>query len=208
MAGVVADEADSFRREHAYTELVCAALRKHEAMLRRCFGRLALQADWPASSAAALRSTATSSQTAAAAAAAAQGISCDAWVHGMRNFKIVGGDLSERDALNCFIWSRMVVENAATVRGQAREHTLPFEGWLEAVCHLATLKALPTEAEMEASGSVDAGEHMLKLMNANDPSEYERALKERGRAWCSEPPRDLARCVEHTIAILGALIMG
>ena len=49
-------------------------------------------------------------------------------------------DLSERSALNCFTWSRMVVEESGTVRAQRREAALPFEGFMEAVCHLATLK--------------------------------------------------------------------
>ena len=44
-----------------------------------------------------------------------------------------------------------------------QENNLPFEGFLEALCRLSMLKALPTDAELEETGCSDAGVFMQRL---------------------------------------------
>ena len=55
------------------------------------------------------------------------------------------------DALLCFAWSRMLVIDGWTDRGHAKESCLPFEGFLEALCRVSALMALPTDAEVNES---------------------------------------------------------
>ena len=57
-------------------------------------------------------------------------------------------DLSERDALRCFSWSRMAVEDYQSHKGHHKNTVLPFEGFLEALCRVAAQKALATDEEV------------------------------------------------------------
>ena len=53
---------------------------------------------------------------------------------------LIGADLTERDATLAFSWSRVCVCDVSDERGQARDSQLPFEGFLEALVHIALLK--------------------------------------------------------------------
>ena len=45
-------------------------------------------------------------------------------------------DLSERDCLRCYSWSRMAVRDYKTKRGAYEATHLPFEGFLEVHMHM------------------------------------------------------------------------
>ena len=45
----------------------------------------------------------------------------------------------------------MCVIDAQSIVGRIKEMHLPFEGFLEAVCRVAAIKALPTDTEVEAA---------------------------------------------------------
>jgi hypothetical protein len=57
----------------------------------------------------------------------------------------------------CAFMLRRAVTNPDTARGKIKEENLSFEGFLEAICRLSLVKALPTATEIEASGCADAG---------------------------------------------------
>lgn len=121
----------------------------------------------------------------------------------MKALAFVGVDLSERDMRFSFVWSRMAVIDARTERGFLRECCLPFEGFLEALCRVAVLKALPTDDEVLASGCAQTGEYMDWLKVTHE-EEYEEMLATRGLAWGDAPSTaaETARAVCKTIEII------
>jgi hypothetical protein len=66
-------------------------------------------------------------------------------------------EMALADALLCFAWSRMLVIDGWTGRGHAKESNLPFEGFLEALCRVSALMALPTDAEVNESACLFDG---------------------------------------------------
>jgi len=93
------------------------------------------------------------------------------------------------------------VLDETTDRGHLRETHLPFEGFLEALCRLAGLKALPRHDEIEEAGAADAGDFLLKL-KADDADEYHEFLANRGTPWGEEPSQPLAQCIGHLCALI------
>ena len=78
-----------------------------------------------------------------------------------------------------------------------------FEGFLEALCRLSGLKALPTDEEITKAGCSHAGSYMAKL-RIEDEETYEKIMEERSTPWSERftPPQPMARLVEHTICMI------
>jgi hypothetical protein len=66
----------------------------------------------------------------------------------VKRLDLINADLSERDVAFAFTWSRMVVAQPYSAVGSIKNQHVPFEGWLEALCRLSALKALPTDLEL------------------------------------------------------------
>jgi len=189
-----AAEPNAFRRGHAYSETITAALRRNEATLARCFGSIAQLGNQLCGKLTAK----VSGQTV---------IWFAGWVPALKALEIIGDDLSERSAVLCFAYSRMAVADYMSAKGHAKEQALPFEGFLEVCCRFAYLKALPTEADLIAhkSHTMSAGRYLASLAD-NDHPRYVRLLSERRRPWASEPPQDLPRCVDRLSSVLDVWI--
>ena len=95
----------------------------------------------------------------------------------------------------------MVVVDDSSAVGHLRETHITFEGFCEALCRVAVLKALPTDEEIDEAESADAGAYMEEL-RARDATSYTRMLQERQVAWGEEPPQPEERCVAHLLAII------
>lgn len=76
-----------------------------------------------------------------------------------------------------------------------------FEGFLEAICRLAVLKALPTDVEIEMADQTDAGTYLLNLKE-NDESAWNELLSSRCAPWPGTPSQPMHQCVEHMISII------
>ena len=82
-----------------------------------------------------------------------------------------------------------------------REAHLPFEGFLEALCRVAALKALPTDEEIQGAHCVDA-DMFLVTMRADDEVRYATFLAERASKWGARPRQPFERCVAHVVSML------
>ena len=137
--------------------------------------------------------------------AAAMVLSLDEWMALMRALDMIGIDLTERDATLCFVWSRMVVIDGWSEAGHLRESDLPFEGFLEAICRMSTLKSLPTDEEIEEASTLDEGVTdaacYLEWLKASDETGFDRMNKERAIAWGEEPTQPIDRCIAHTLSL-------
>jgi len=170
-------EPDHFRRGYCYSEPVCLVLKAHEALLHEIY-------DWIRAFECPL------------GVDPAKHLTLRVWMRATRALEVMNIDLSERDCLRCFSWSRTVVIDYKTLRGQYEATHLPFEGFMEALCRIAMQKALPTQAEMDEGGDRDAVAFIGRLSNVK------AFLDERKRRWCSdEPVAGFEIRVKHIISI-------
>ena len=177
-------ESNVFRDTFCYNEPVDIVLRRHEANLRLIFGGIA------GSEGASIGNTLSV-------------MLCDLgeWKTFLRGLGLVGPDLTDRDGTMCFCWARMAVIDGESKKGSLKERNLPFEGFLEAICRLSVLKALPTDDEIATAGFSDAGLYMRHLKET-DENAYEKMLAARAAPWPGAAPQPIERCVEHIITII------
>ena len=215
-------DPNEFRTRHAYLEPVCDVLAVHEATLRDVFARLSKPSAVAASgehtrprtaspprvsSPSRGSSTSGASSPSRASRAAIPTLSAEQWVQGVRAFGLLGDDLTEADALRSFAWSRMGIPDPfKPFKRGGRDGLLCFECFLELVCHLACLKALPTDEEIADAGARDAGSYSSR-QKLDNRAAFARFCKERARPWAAEPPTDLAKRLEHTISWLGVCVL-
>jgi hypothetical protein len=141
---------DDFRRQVCYTEAVTEVLFSRQSSLKAAFSGLAA-------------STPGCPPTL---------LSMPCWLGFLRGLgNMIGPDLTLRDAVLCFSWSRMAVIDELTVRGRLKATHLPLEGFYEGFTRMAMLKSLPTTEEIAAAGCSDAGDFILTMQEA-DPDRY------------------------------------
>ena len=132
----VLQDSNAFRRRFCYIEETDAVLRKHEQMLVDLYTVYAGRRGGASGRATKLEQTL---------------LGYDEWTFLLRDFAFIGEDFTTRDATLCFVWSRMMVANPETVKGDIKARNLCFEDFLEAIVRTATLKALPTDEEIRAA---------------------------------------------------------
>jgi len=193
-------EPNDFRRAAAYTEEVSAVLAEHEASLRALYRAVAVRRG-----------------------PSKELLSALGWQAFLRRLGLFGRDVTERDGALCFTWSRMAVADPYAAKGHLKETHLPFEGFLEGLCRLAVVKALPTDAEIESSHAGGA-KQLLDELCTERPDEHERFLEGRrsmwraayeatggpagGAAFCALAPvaQPLCRALDHLIRVILATI--
>ena len=178
---------DDFRRRHAYTEPVCEELERSHGWLRRCFElgtSLNLNRGAPPRSSLIL----------------------EQWLELCHLLDVVGPDLGEREAVLCFSWSRMAVIDASSMRGRHKEGSLPFEGFVEALCRAAALKVLPTDADIAQRRVRDAADciGLMRQEYMEGVSKYDLLMSKCRVPWgcIARPPQPMARRIVHLFAIM------
>lgn len=174
-----------FRLRHLYTEALDAVLRPKLPTLRVIFEGLVARG----------KSTGRRHKL----------LSLQDWIAFIKAAHISGTDATDRDATLCFVWSRMCVTDERTEVAHLREEMLPFEGFLEALCRLSTLKAFPNDAEIAAAGSScpDAAAY-LRGLQLNFADKYHALMADRKGVWGREPLQPVHRCMDHLWSLLTA----
>lgn len=179
---LVTTDRNVFRRCFCYPEATCLVLKRYERQLHDIFEYIA----------------SFGSGVTSATSGKVPTITLKEWLGALKHLEIMDLDLSERDALRCFSWSRMAVEDDQSVKGNYKNTVLPFEGFMEGLCRIAAQKALPTEDEV--GGIKKVGEYMANMKTMTIDA-YTALLMERRRPWASEPPDDFARAVDSVISL-------
>jgi hypothetical protein len=126
-------DANDFRKRIAYTKEVHQVLVARETTLKNIFGALCERGH-------------------TAKRAPMGRLALEDWLDFLNRVELIDFDLTSRDAALSFLWARMVV----AVEGRRREFTLTFEDFMEAMCRMSSLKALPTADELKAAGCTHA----------------------------------------------------
>jgi hypothetical protein len=129
-------------------------------------------------------------------------LNIDEWLAFLRAARMIGPDLSERDACLAFAWSRMGVVDARTELGHLRSECVPLEGFIEALCRVSALKAMPSDQELAKAGGGKNAATFFEELRVKDNDAYTKLLKERSRSWGSEPSQSLDRCITHFLCML------
>lgn len=174
------DAPNEFRKTYLYSKAVNSVLRWHELSLRNIFD--------------AISSVGSESPTSL--------IDLEAFLRAIASLEIIAVDATERDCSLCFVWSRMSVVDGRTHKGKHKESFLPFEGFLEAICRVAVLKAFPTDAEIRNAGCAHAGAYLDQL-EEEDSEAYEELIESRNTDFGDEPDyQPIHRCVAHLIEMM------
>lgn len=181
--------ANDFRGECCYTEDVSNVLIQYEPSLRRLF--LAVGG---------------SDAAEVASKHLASLWSLSEWLAFLRKCRLLGSDLTERDAKLAFAWARMAVIDGQSDKGAVKESNLPFEGFLEAICRLSILKSLPTEDEIKEAGHVDCGAYMLDL-KISDETAYDKLVDSRAAPWPGSATQPPSQLVEHMVSFMFHLVV-
>ena len=178
LAPVAGGARDDFRGACCYREDVDRVLRRHEVGLRVMFERYS-EGTPP------------------------DDCMCfDEWKDFCVDLGFVDAAFTLREAMACFVRSRMQAVDECSERGWSRTTNLGLEDFLEAVVRVSTMKALPTDAEVDRAGCSDAGQFLLQLRGER-PADFQRFLAERAvdplRPGATQP---VARCVEHLCMLM------
>lgn len=118
-------------------------------------------------------------------------------------YRLLGDDLTERDATLCFVWSRMKFIDVQLPATRIKWTHLSFEDWLEALCRIAKLKAWPTDDEVRQAGFPNAGSYVLEMRDRT-PESWPQWVVGRATPWGGTPRLPIAYCVSCLCELLVA----
>lgn len=168
--------ADDFRREFCYNEPVHDELIKHKRSLRAIY------------------------DVYAADTMPMELMGFPDWMLLMKHLLFFDEAFQQREGCLAFVFARLRAIDENSQRGKTRCNHLSFEDFLEAIVRCATMKALPTTAELLLLGAADCGSFMTEL-RAN-PQAYNVFVEARERSWGDKLRQPIERCVEHLISLI------
>ncbi len=174
-------DANAIRRNYCYTEPIDAVLTSRRRSLRAIFDAYA----------GCLR--------VGLADAKNRRMGYDEWQLLLKHLLVYDKSFQQREGTLTYAWCRMRVVDEASARGRARLNGLSFEDWLEALVRVSTMKALPTDAELDAAGAADAGAYLIALRGR--PASYDAFVEARDAKWNSTPSQPIDRCLTHLLAL-------
>ena len=184
--GLIFHDANKWRIKNCYPKETCAVLGHHEETLRNLFkiysGDIKQAADQGSSKL----------------------MGVDEWAQLVSDVGIVK-EIGVRRTYLIFVNSRMTVVDGSTKRGVENNTQLTFEGFVEGIVRLASLKALPIDREMKAKGFQYPGEYLGSLMNEGS-NVYNKWLTKTQRAMCKGRMDPIWRRVDMFILLLVSIV--
>ena len=144
-------DADDFRRDRLYFEEVEVGFRPHLKALRIVYDKYAmLKPDGGKPT-----------------------FSLNEWITVLNDGRLIGDELTMREARLCFFWSRMVV--ADEVKNRHKLFTLSWVEFLEALARIADMINLPTDAMLAEAGAENMVDYEFKVrkMLPEDRAKFE-----------------------------------
>ena len=173
-------DPNSFRRKYCYIESVCKVFDRLKRSLRMLFD---LYADPPG-----------------VKTPEAHVLHFHDWMKMLKDLCFFDEAFQQRDGTLIFVFSRLRVVDEESERGKRKLSTLSFEDFLEALVRVATMKALPTRAELALLGARDAGTFLIELRS--NPTTYAAFVKARVRGWDDPLRQPIHRCLEHLLSLI------
>jgi hypothetical protein len=133
------NDSNDFRRERMYNEAVDMVLKKHNKRLQMIFKVFAQP-----------KIGLTKYQL----------MNMDEWMYLCKTCELFDSDFTQREGKLAFAWSQMAV--ADEVRRRVPFTCITFEDFLEAVCRICDMKALPTDDDLLRAGVKTAGKFFHK----------------------------------------------
>ena len=181
----VHQDSNEFRRRYCYIEEVDKVLRKWEGSLRTLYtiyaggdGRIARDDEVISSKL----------------------LDYPEFLKLCKDLRLIDSDFSSREATIVFIWSRMAVVAEDDKKGRIKLCHLSFEDFLEAIVRMATMKSMPFDDEIEASGSADGGQYLLELQE--HPTLHKMFLDSHHQEWDDPPLQPIHRSVDHLASLI------
>ena len=119
------NDQTTYRNKECYIEEIDKVLRKHEKSMRNLFRAIATQ---------------DKAMPRAVRKDVGPIVTYSTWKVLVKSLGLLGTDVSDREANQCFVGSRMMVLEPYTDRGAYKSTGLPFEGFMEALVRLAGIK--------------------------------------------------------------------
>ena len=102
----------------------------------------------------------------------------------------------------------MCVLDETTDRGHMKESHLPFEGFLEALVRICSIKATPFDSQIEEAACAapdkwrSGAAAYVERLRAQDEDSYQEMLRTQGSPWGEPPKQPLHRCLAHLCALI------
>ena len=173
--------SDDFRKQYCYVEAVSLALVAQKRNLRTLFE---VYADFPNIK-----------------PADQKVLSLEDWMLLLKHLHFFDEAFQQREGVLCFVQSRMRAVDEESERGKKRMKHLNFEDFLEALVRVSTMKALPTDEEVEEAGVADGGDFVLRLRQ--NSSDYQAWIDE----WYATHQAPINKASQPAHRALDALIL-
>ena len=182
-------DSNAFRRSRCYNQHSDMALRKHLSLLQALFSVYARRN----------KSRDDHLQD-------SNQMSIGEWLSFLEHTQLFEGkQVSYLHAKLSFKWSRIRSCPDHSARSERHLRNLTFCDFCEALTRVACLMALPTDAELEASNTDDAGEYLSALQDAGELGAFVKQRKL--DCWQSEPKQHASRCITHLCSLLQRTIL-
>ena len=176
--------SNNFRREHCYIEGMEKVLQTYEPSLRAVYNGFATDD----SSFDVVKSDSR--------------LSLEEWLEMCKAFFLLDRDVTQREAILAFVWSRPHVIDEMSKASQRRMAGLSFEDFLEALIRMALMKGWPPAYALKLGGDGFTAAEFLENLRETDFKAYDTLLKERSVPWDTLPFLANSVCVRNLIELM------